>query len=163
ELYGAWQIQPGNSGDGNRRLLIWSRTPYDAMQSVTDSATPQLEEADSYDPCNPLGPPIVVDFEAHPNAFLAPNVGDAYAEWTWPPGMLGATVEEFERATAGKDVAPGLPRAYYRTLSLPDQFGLVTAPAGGGVAGGGTSTMPVAAPPLRIQFPRDVGAVTVLV
>ena len=163
ELYGAWQVQPGDSAQGNRRLTLWARTPYEWTRVLETSSTRQLEESERFDPCDPLGEPIVIDFNDHPNEILVPHGEHEYRDVRWTPGPAGAQVIEVQVATAGRSIAAGLPKSYYRCLSLPDQFALVTVPAGGGgVSTGGGGTPPPVSPSLRIEFPADVGGVTVL-
>lgn len=158
-LYGAWQVQPGDSSQGNRRLGIWTRTPYDWLQTHTESATEQLEEIDNYDPCNPLGEPIRVDFNEHVDQQLAPSTAHEYKTLIWTPGALGASVQPFHEPQLVKQ----LTTRYYRALLLSNQFLLTTAPTSATTSTSSSSGAPTVSPPLRIEFPADMGAVTVLV
>jgi hypothetical protein len=165
KLYGAWQVQAGDSAQGNRRLVLWSRTPYEWARPLTETSIGQLEEADRFDPCDPLGDPVVVDFDDHPNELIAPYTAHDYYALRWTPGAAGARIVELAVATTGRPVGTGLPKPYYRCLHLPDQFGFAVAPSGTGgsapPASGGMNPAPH--PALRIELPAGAGGVAVLV
>jgi len=163
KLSGMWQVQPGDGGQGNRRLELWSRTPYDWMRASSETVIPQLEEGDHFDPCDPLGEVLLADFGDHPNETIPAQTPHAYRDLVWTPGAIAADILEVATVTAGNGVASAPPRPYYRCLHIADQFFFVPVPGGGG--GGappGGPLSPPPAPPLRIDLASDVNGVVIL-
>ncbi len=159
-LFGAWQAQAGANEAGNRRLLLWSRTPYEWAKALTETAIEQLEEAEDFSPCDPPSKPFLVDFDDHPNEELLGGVPHEYEGITWIAGGHGALVVEVVNVVP--TIAPPLPTPYYRCLFLPDQFSFVA--VGGGPAtqpsAGGPAARPL--PPLTIVFADDVDELSIL-
>jgi hypothetical protein len=164
-LFGAWQTQAGDSSQGNRRLILWTRTPYESSRSVTETSIAQLVEAERFSPCDPVGDAILVDFDEHLNEVIPPHMAHVYRTITWTPGRMGGAVLEVTTAIGGRPIAQTMPRPYYRCLTLPDQFGYV--PVGEAPLGTGTPASsvapPASQPALRIEFPADITGITVLV
>lgn len=171
KLYGMWQTQPGNSGDGNCRLMLWVRTPYEWTRAMTTPSIAQLEEAEGFSPCEPMMPTQVVDFDGALNTYIPPYTPFAYDSIIWIPGRnpynVGATIMELSQAIGNIPIVGTLPRPYYRCLFLPDQFGVTTAPSPslGGSAGSTSAAAATLIPhtaTLRIDFPTDLKGITVL-
>ena len=160
-LYGMWQSRPGDRNEGNRRLLLWVRTPYEWLRPLGETSIAQLELADGFDPCVLAPPADVVDFEDAPSERLPAGVAHAHRGIVWTPGDYGAAVLAVSVATQGRIVAVPPPRPYYRCLLLPDQFGPTLAPAVGGAAPPCTTPgRPTAA--LRMEFSGDLAGAAVL-
>ncbi|MCA1586836.1 MAG: hypothetical protein LC791_19385, partial [Acidobacteria bacterium] len=137
---------------------------YESARPQTDLFIPLLEELDRYDACDPLGEAIVVDFTDVPNQHVEPYSGLVVGAVAFAPGRDGADVTEMVTATTGKAIIPGLPRDYYRCLSLTLPTYLLPV----STSGGGSPTTPVSGTPsvpfptLRINLHSDAGAVVVL-
>ena len=156
-LYGMWQVQPGDARQGNRRLQLWVRTPYEWMRPLTDPSIAQLERAEGFSPCEPMLETRVVTFDDEASRNLLPSATVDIAQLSFTPGRFGARLVELATATARDRVEEPPPRPYYRCLHLNDDIGLVV--IGGGGTGTGTGSPP---PDLRIDFPADVKGVAVL-
>ena len=162
KLYGMWQTTPGDSGQGNRRLELWVRTPYEWTRALSEPAISQLEKAEDFSPCEPLVETQLIEFDDHPNQVLPPGTALSHAGVTWTAGSRGAAIVELDQARGRDSVEGALPKPYYRCLFLPDQLGVVVVTSSGLTPVSGPGAAPAPGPALRLDFPGDLKGLVVL-
>lgn len=161
-LYGMWQSEPGDSGQGNRRLQLWVRSPYEWKRPLSEPSITQLEEAERFSPCEPMLETRLVEFDERDNEVIPPFTAMQYADISWTAGRRGAAVVEVATATRGDTISGTLPKPYYRCLFLPDQLGLVVVTGAGATSVSPAGSAPPGTPALRLDFPSDVKGIVVL-
>nr|WP_263327076.1 hypothetical protein [Neobacillus sp. Marseille-Q6967] len=161
KLYGMWQSQPGDNSQGNRRLMLWVRSPFEWLHPLSDVAISQLDEAESFSPCEPQMETRLLDFESESDLMLEPNRPYLLQNLIFSASKMGAWILELEKMNKPFEKLELLPRVYRRCLMIPNQWGYTTVPQNPVPPGGGTAP-PKQQEPLRITFPADAKAITVL-